>query len=126
MNTVVKRGMNDDGIVDIARYFRGSGVVVRGAVRRHVDLAEAGDVREMVDMQRQAAPQSGFSLTRRFGFRGRRIQPLCHPSAHIIPCECDPAGPYLHAPRRGGLLRRQHSRAANAAAPQPRECRVRL
>lgn len=29
VNTVVKRGLNDGGIVDIARYFRGTGIVVR-------------------------------------------------------------------------------------------------
>jgi cyclic pyranopterin phosphate synthase len=29
VNTVVKRGVNDQGIVDIARYFRGTGVTVR-------------------------------------------------------------------------------------------------
>lgn len=29
VNTVVKRGVNDDGIVDIARHFRGTGVTVR-------------------------------------------------------------------------------------------------
>jgi cyclic pyranopterin phosphate synthase len=29
VNTVVKRGLNDEGILDIARHFRGTGVVVR-------------------------------------------------------------------------------------------------
>jgi cyclic pyranopterin phosphate synthase len=29
MNTVVKRGLNDEGILDIARHFRGTGVAVR-------------------------------------------------------------------------------------------------
>ena len=29
VNTVVKRGVNDDGILDIARHFRGTGVMVR-------------------------------------------------------------------------------------------------
>jgi cyclic pyranopterin phosphate synthase len=48
VNTVVKRGLNDDGILDIARHFRGTGVVVRFIEFMDVGASNGWRLRDVV------------------------------------------------------------------------------
>lgn len=48
VNTVVKRGVNNDGILDIARYFRGTGVVVRFIEFMDVGASNGWRMRDVV------------------------------------------------------------------------------
>jgi cyclic pyranopterin phosphate synthase len=60
LNAVVKRGVNDDGIVDLARYFKGSGHIVRfiefmdvGATNgwRMEDVVSAAEIHDRIDAE---------------------------------------------------------------------------
>jgi cyclic pyranopterin phosphate synthase len=66
VNTVVKRGVNDAGILDIARHFRGTGVVVRfiefmdvGASNgwRMQDVVTAAEIVQRIDSVHPLEPQ---------------------------------------------------------------------
>ena len=59
VNTVVKRGVNDSGIVDIARHFRGSGVTVRFIEFMDVGASNGWRTRDVVTAEEILARITG-------------------------------------------------------------------
>jgi len=59
VNTVVKRGVNDDGVLDIARFFRGTGVTVRFIEFMDVGASNAWRTQDVVTAEEILARISG-------------------------------------------------------------------
>ena len=106
VNAVVQRGVNDGQVLDLARYFRGSDVVVRFI--EYMDVGNRNDWRPGIvvpiardprrDRRGMAARAAGADPAR----RGRRTLRLCGRRRRDR----------IHFVRHAAILRRLHARAA--------------